>query len=135
LNFARQSTHDLNRWFLDFDAAAPGGLGGGSILLDPTRQLVSIDSVRRNDLLPRRSTGQLMAVSLAQAGMPRPAILEAYNVRGATAAVLRAGSDGSDTPLGRFLGRVAVALVGAVVRWEPVLDGSCYHLWAHVEYP
>lgn len=135
MNFARQSAHDPNRWFLDFDAAAPGGLGGGSILLDPARRLVSIDSVRRNDFLPRRSTGRLMAASIVQAGMPAPAILEAYNVERSTAAALAAGSDGSDTPLGRFLGRVAIALGGVVVRWEPIPIGRDFHLWAHVEYP
>lgn len=135
MNLARQSAHDPNRWFLDFDAVAPGGLGGGSILLDPDRQLVSIDSVRRNDMLPPRSTGRLMALSIVQAGMPRPAILEAYNVDRLTTAALATGSDGSDTPLGRFLARVVAALGGTVVRWEPVPDGLCYHLWAHVEYP
>lgn len=132
---ARQSTHDPNRWFMNFDAAAPGGLGGCSLLLDPARQLISIDSVHKNRLLPRRSTGRLVASGIVQAGMPNPIILGAYFVEETSEAKLASGSDGSDTLMGKFLQRVADALGGEVVRWEPIPLGHGYHLWVHVEYP
>jgi hypothetical protein len=43
----RQSPTDPNRLFVDFDTAAPGGQGGASVRLDPTRRLASIDGVHR----------------------------------------------------------------------------------------
>jgi len=131
----RQTQQDPCRWLFDFDPAAPGGRGGASILLDPALGLASIDLVHRNDLPPKRSTGGLVAEGLAQTGMPRPAILEAYNVEKSTRIALAAGGNGRGTLLGNFLEDTAAALGGAIVLWQPVADGSLFHLRVHVRYP
>ena len=131
----RQSPHDPRRWYFDFDAAAPGGGGGAAVLLDIALGLASIDGIGKNLLLPRRSTGALLADGLSRIGMARPIILEAYNVERTTGAALAAGGDGQGTLLGNTLEDAAKALGGVVIRWEPVSDGSSYHLRAHVSYP
>src|SRR5437667_541 len=99
---ARQSPHDPNRWFLDFDAAAPGGGGGASLILDPAQGLASVDGIHKNILLPGRSTGRLLAEGLGLAGMPKPAILEGYNVEKTTRATLAGGGDGQGTLIGNL---------------------------------
>lgn len=131
----RQDLTDPNRWFLDFDPACPGGKGGASMLLEPAQGLASIDSVYKNVLLPRRSTGGLLAEALRQIGWDRPAILEAYNVEKTTRAALVVGGDGQGTLLGNMLNDTATALGGTVMRWEPVAAGSFWHLRIHVVYP
>lgn len=131
----RQSPNDSARWFFDFDAAAPGGSGGASLRLDPNAGLASIDGVRKNAHLPSRSTGGLLADGLKQAGMPRPSILEAYNVERTTASALNNGRSGQGTLLGNMLEDVATALGGTVARWEPIKDGNAWHLRVHVAYP
>lgn len=132
----RQSPHNPQRWFFDFDAAAAaaGGGGGASVLLYH-QGLASIDAVHKNTRLPRRSTGRLLAEGLKQAGLPRPMILEAYNVEKSTHAALATGSAGAGTLLGNMLEDTATALGGTIVRWEPILDVGCYHLRLHVAYP
>jgi hypothetical protein len=131
----RPSAHDPRRWFFNFDAAAPGGGGGASVLLDVTLGLASIDGVGKNLQLPRRSTGALLADGLRQVGMARPAILEGYNVERATRAALAAGGDGRGTLIGNMLEDTVRALGGVIIRWEPVPDGSYYHLRVHISYP
>jgi hypothetical protein len=131
----RQSPNDPNRWFFDFDAAAPGGRGGASVRLDFGQGLASIDGAHKNILLPPRSTGGLFADGLKQAGMPRPAILEAYNVARTTATALTASGDGQGTPVGNLLEDATRALGGSVVRWEPIQDGIAWHLRVHISYP
>jgi hypothetical protein len=126
---------DPNRLIFDFDPGAPGGRGGASIRLDPVRGLASIDGVHRNIKLPNRSTGGLLADGLIQAGMPRPAILEAYNVEASTAASLGLGGTGRATRLGKLLDDVAKSLGGMVALWEPIPDGGIWHLRAHLTYP
>lgn len=131
----RQSRHDPNRWFFDFDAAAPGGRGGGSVLLDPALGLASIDSIRKNVFLPRRSSGALLAEVLILTGMARPAIVEVYNVERTTRQALSAGGNGQGTLLGNFLEDTAKALGGVITRWEAIPDGGAFHLRVHVAYP
>jgi hypothetical protein len=131
----RQSPHDPGRWFFDFDTAAPGGRGGASVWLDAVSELASIDGVHRNTLLPRRSTGRLLAEGLRQAGMPQPKVLEAYNVERTTRAVLAAGGTGQGTRIGNLLEETVKALGGTAVRWEPIPDGTGFHLRVHVQYP
>jgi hypothetical protein len=130
----QQSSRDPNRWFFDFDPAAPGGLGGGSVYLDAAQGIASIDSVHKNDLLPRRSTGGLVAEGLRQAGMPKPAILEGYNVEKTTWATLVAGGDGQGTLIGNLLQDTVKALGGYITRWEPIKAGKIFHLRVHVSY-
>jgi hypothetical protein len=91
--------------------------------------------VYRNILLPRRSTGQLLAAGFRQIHVLRPAILEGYNVEQTTQAVLAGGGDGHGTLIGNLLEDTARALGGSVTCWEPVPDGNIYHLRAHVTYP
>jgi hypothetical protein len=105
------------------------------VRLDSAQGLASIDGVRKNIRLSPRSTGGLLADGLKQAGMSRPAILEAYNVVRTTAAVLDAGGDGQGTRLGNMLEDAAKALGGTVIRWEPLRDGSTWHLRVHISYP
>lgn len=131
----RQSPTDPNRLYFDFDTAAPGGQGGASVRLDPTRALASIDGVHRNVSLPPRSTGGLLADGLRQAGMPKPAILEGFNTERSTAAALSAGGTGQGTRIGNLLEDAARTLGGTVTRWEPILDGNIWHLRAHITYP
>src|SRR5205814_2042717 len=131
----RQSPTDSNRWFFDFDVAAPGGRGGASLRLDPAKRLASIDSIHKNVNLLPRSSGGLIADGLRQAGMPKPAILEAYNVERTTASVLATGGSGQGTLVGNVLEDAATALGGAVTRWEPVKDGASWHLRLHIIYP
>ena len=132
---ARQSPHNPLRWYFDFDAAAPGGLGGASVLLDPGQTLASIDAVHRNARLPRRSTGRLFADGLKLVGFPKPMILEGYNVEKGTLAALAAGSTGQGTLIGNFLDDAAAALGGTIVHWKPIQDVGCYHLRVHIAYP
>jgi hypothetical protein len=131
----RQSTIDPDRWFFDFDAVAPGGRGGASVRLDPAQALASIDGAYKNILLPPRSTGGLIADGLNQVGLPRPAILEAYNVERTTADALAAGRDGQGTRVGNLLEDVVRARGGTVVRWQPIHDGTAWHLRVHISYP
>jgi hypothetical protein len=131
----RQSPHDPNRWFFDFSAAAPGGGSGASVYLDPGQGLASIDGIHKNVLLPRRSTGGLVAAGLKQAGMPRPVILEAYNVERTTQAVLAAGGNGQGTLIGNLLEDTVKGLGGTITRWEPIPNGSSFHLRVQVSYP
>lgn len=131
----RQHPNDPSRWFFDFDAAAPGGRGGASLRLDAGAGIVSIDGVRRNSSLPPRSTGGLLAEGLKQAGMPKPAILEGYNVERTTAANLAKGGTGQGTLLGNLLEDTATALGGTVTRWEPIQDANAWRLRVHVTYP
>jgi len=131
----RQSPNDPARWFFDFDAAAPGGRGGASLRLDASAGLASIDGIRKNSLLPSRSTGGLLADGLRQAGMPRPPVLEGYNVERTTAAALANGGTGQGTLIGNLLEDVARALGGNVARWEPIKDGPVWRLRVHIVYP
>lgn len=103
--------------------------------LVPDQQLVSIDGVHKNTALPPRSTGGLIAEGLGRTVLPRPAILEAYNVERGTAAALAAGGTGRGTRIGNMLEDAVAALGGTVVRWEPVPDGQVWHLRIHVTYP
>jgi hypothetical protein len=61
--------------------------------------------------------------------------LEAFNVERTTAAALSAGGTGRGTSLGSTLEDAAMALGGAVIWWEPVPDGSLWHLRVHIAYP
>jgi hypothetical protein len=90
--------------------------------------LASIDGIHRNSLLPPRSTGSLLAEGLPQAGLSQPTILEGYNVEKTTRAVLVSGQDGRGSRIGNLLADTATALGGIVVRWEPMQDGSAWHL-------
>jgi hypothetical protein len=68
--------------------------------------------------------------------MPRPAILEAYNVtEQTTEAALKAGGNGQGTVLGNMLADTAAALGGTITGWQPVWDGYTYHLRVSVVYP
>jgi hypothetical protein len=131
----RQSPADANRLYFDFDAAAPGGWGGASVLLDPGQGLSSIDGVHKNSNLPPRSTGGLLAEGLQLSGMPEPAILEAYNVERTTAIALDAGGTGQGTRMGNLLEDAARALGGTITRWEPMKDGQIWRLRIHISYP
>jgi hypothetical protein len=105
------------------------------VALDLDIGLASVAGVRRNVRLPSRSTGALIAEGLGQTPMPRPVILEAYNVEESTRYNLSNGGDGRGTLLGNMLADIVVALGGTVVRWEPVPDGPRFHLRVHVVYP
>lgn len=131
----RQSPTDPNRLFFDFDAAAPGGRGGASVRLDPDQGMASIDGVHKNTGLPPRSTGGLLADGLQQSGMPKPAILEGFNVEKSTAAALQGGGTGQGTLIGNMLEDAARACGGTVTRWEAIKDGNIWHLRVHVSYP
>lgn len=131
----RQSPTDPNRLFFDFDAAAPGGRGGASVRLDPGHGMASIDGLHKNTRLPPRSTGGLVADGLRQTGIPRPVVLEAFNVEKSTASALASGGTGQGTPIGNLLEDAATALGGAVTRWEAVKDGNIWRLRVHVSYP
>lgn len=131
----RHHPSDPVRWFFDFDAAAPSGRGGASLRIDPASGLASIDGVRKNSILPPRSTGSLLAEGLKQVGMPKPIVLEGYNVERTTAAALANGGTGQGTLIGNMLEDAAAALGGIVARWEPIQDGNAWHLRAHVTYP
>jgi hypothetical protein len=131
----RQSPTDANRLFFDFDAAAPGGRGGASVRVDPGQGLASIDGVHKNVSLPARSTGGLLAEGLQQSGMPKPAILEGFNVEKSTASALAAGGNGQGTLIGNMLEDSARGLGGTVTRFEPIKDGNIWHLRVHISYP
>lgn len=128
----RRSPADPNRLYFDFDAAAPGGRGGASVRIDSAHRLASVDSIHKNGLLPPRSTGGLLAEGLRLAGAATPVILEGYNVERVTAATLAAGGDGRGTPVGNLLADAAAALGRVVIRWEPIPDGSAWHLRLHL---
>jgi hypothetical protein len=119
----------------NFDVAAPGGGGGASVRIDPDQGIASIDGVHKNIKLPPRSTGRLLAEGLCQSGMPRPAILEGFNVEKTTALVLAAGGNGQGTRVGNMVEDAASALGGIVTRWEPIQDGNAWHLRVHISYP
>jgi hypothetical protein len=131
----RQSPTDANRLFFDFDAAALGGRGGASVRIDPGQGLASIDGVHMNVSVPPRSTGGLLAEGLRQAGMPKPAVLEGFNVERTTASALVAGGSGQGTLIGNMLEDAAHALGGTVMRWEPIKDGNIWRLRVHISYP
>jgi hypothetical protein len=42
---------------------------------------------------------------------------------------------GPGTRIGNLLNDAVTALGGAVTRWEPVLDGTLWHLRVHITYP
>ena len=67
--------------------------------------------------------------------MPKPAILEGYNVERSTANALDAGGTCSGTRVGSLLGDTARALGGTVTRWEPIREGSIWHIRVHLSYP
>lgn len=121
--------------FFDFDAAAPGGKGGASLRLDPANGAVSIDGVHKNVSVSPRSTGGLLAEGLEQTHLPKPAILEGFNVEKTTAAALGSGGNGQGTRIGNMLEEAATALGGKVTKREPIKDGDIWHLRAHIEYP
>lgn len=131
----RQHPNDPQRWFVDFDMAAPGGGGGASLRIDTSTGLASIDGVRKNNLVPPRSTGSLLADGLKQAGIPKPVILEAYNVERTTAITLTNGGSGQGTRIGNLLEDIAMSLGGSITGWQPIKDGNAWHLRASVTYP
>ena len=131
----RQNPSDPDRWFFDFDAAAPGGRGGASVRLDLGHGLASIDGIFKNALLPKRSTGSLLAEGLKLTGMPKPMILEGYNVERNTQAALVAGGNGQGTLIGHLLEDTVNSLGGTITRWEPMMDGNTWHLRVHISYP
>jgi len=67
--------------------------------------------------------------------MPKPAVLEAFNVVKTTATVLAAGGNGQGTVIGNLLQDAAQALGAAVTRWEPVMDGIIWHLRIYLSFP
>jgi hypothetical protein len=67
--------------------------------------------------------------------VPKPVILEGYNVEKTTAAALGAGGTGKGTRIGNMLEDAAGALGGKITKWEPVKDGNIWHLRIHIEYP
>lgn len=105
------------------------------MLFDPRQGMASIDGVHKNVLLPKRSTGELVAAGLVQTSMPQPSILEGYNVERGTKVVLIAGGDGRGTLIGNFLEDAAKALGGTILRWETIRNGGAFHLRVHVSYP
>jgi hypothetical protein len=126
---------DPDRLFFDFDAAAPGGRGGASVRVDPGQGLATIDGVHKNVNLPPRSTGGLLAEGFQQSSLPKPTILEAFNVEKSTAAMLASGGNGQGTRIGNMLDDTATSLGGTVTRWEPIKDGNIWHLRVHISYP
>ncbi len=104
------------------------------MLLDPAQHLISIDGVHKN-LNLRRATGELLAEGVTQTAVPRPTILEGYNVEKSTAGVLAAGGNGQGTRIGTMLNDLATALGGTLTLWEPIRDGTIWHLRAHIAYP
>jgi hypothetical protein len=130
----RQSPTDANRIFFDFDPAAPGGRGGASVRVDPSQGLATIDGVHKNVNLPPRSTGELLGEGLRQSSLPKPTILEAFNVEKSTATALASGGNGQGTRIGNMLDDAAKSLSGRVTRWEPIKDGNIWHLRVHVSY-
>jgi hypothetical protein len=131
----RHDPSDANRLYFDFDPAAPGGMGGASLRLHPDQGLASVDAVHKNVRVPKRSTGGLLADGLRQSAMPKPVVLEAFNVEKTTAAALASGGDGQGTLLGNMLSDAVAALGGSVARWESIIDGNIWHLRAHIAYP
>jgi hypothetical protein len=97
--------------------------------------LASIDGVHKNVGVPPGSTGGLLAEGLRQAGMPKPAVLEGFNVERTTALALAAGGNGQGTLIGNMLEDAAGALGGTIIRWEPIKDGNIWRLRVHVSYP
>ena len=67
--------------------------------------------------------------------MPKPAIIEGFNVDRNTASALAAGGTGGGTRIGNVLEVAAGDLGGTVTRWEPIRDGSIWHLRVHIRYP
>ena len=101
------------------------------------RELIAAGLTSRRDLFKMGllTAGGLLADGLTQVGLPRPVVVEAYNVEKTTHAALAAGGSGQGTLMGNLLQDTVVALGGAIIRWEPVPDGSSYHLRVHVAYP
>jgi hypothetical protein len=109
--------HDPKKWIFDFDPAAPGGGGGASVLVDQHQGLASFDGIHRNVLLPRRSTGSLFAEGLQIAGMPKPSVVEAYNViERSTRLAILSGRDGTGTVIGNLLEDIVRALGGIITK-------------------
>lgn len=131
----RQRVHNPASWLLDFDPAAPGGRGGGSLLVDIDQGFATISGVHKNVLLPQRSTGGLLAEALEQIGLSQPRVLESYNVDKRTLAALIAGRDGQGTPAGYLLENTVKALGGVILQWEPERDIAAYNLRVHIVYP
>ncbi len=131
----RQDPGDPDRYFFDFDPAAPGGRGGAGVRVDPDSGFVSIDGIHKNTNMPPRSTGGLLAEGFHLAGVPAPSILEAYNVEASTAKSLSSGNDGRGTLIGNLLSDAALELGASVGRWEPVRDVNIWHLRVHLSYP
>lgn len=131
----RQSPTDVNRLYFDFDPAASGGRGGATVRVDPYQGLASIDAVHKNNKLPPRSTGSLLAEGLRLFGMSKPAILEGFNVERSTTSALAAGGDGQGTLIGNMLEDAAMELGGTVIRFEPIKDGTIWHLRLYIVYP
>jgi hypothetical protein len=131
----RQSILHKDAWIFEFDPASPGGRGGCAVALVIATELASISGVHRNDHLSRRSTGGLIAEELGQTPLPRPKVLEAYNVEETTACRLMAGEDGQGTLLGNTLEDTAKSLGAKIERWETVPDIGAIHLRVHLSYP
>ena len=101
-------------------------------------QMVSMEGGFYDPLLAdidRKKYAAILADGLQQSGMPKPAILEGFNVEKTTAAVLGSGGTGQGTLLGNMLDDTAKALGGTVTRWEPLEDGNIWHLRVHISYP
>jgi hypothetical protein len=64
--------------------------------------------------------------------MPKPSILEGFNVERDTVSPLIAGGIRSGTRIRNLLDDTAIALGGFVVRWEPIQDGTIWHLRAYL---
>jgi hypothetical protein len=131
----QQDAINPRRWYLDFDAAAPGGLGGACLLLDLANSFVSIDGVHRNELMPKYSTGKLLGEGLTRVGMPMPTVVELYNIQEPlTLAALGKGTEVSGTVCGRMISALAKALGGSVRFCELIQDEDTVHIWAHLSF-
>jgi hypothetical protein len=67
--------------------------------------------------------------------MPKPAIIEAFNVEISTALVLDTGGTGRGTRMGELLADRAKALGWTITQWEPIKDGQIWRLRIHISYP
>jgi len=67
--------------------------------------------------------------------MPKPAVLEGFNVEKSTATALRSGETGQGTLIGNLLEDTATVLGGTITWWEPIEDGNIWHLRVHISYP
>ena len=131
----RQSVLYKDAWVFDFDPASPGGRGGCAVTLVFAMEMASIGGVHRNYHLSRRSTGGQIAEGLVQTPLPRPKVLEAYNVEETTACRLMIGEDGQGTLLGNTIEDTAKTLGTKIERRETVPDIGAIHLRVHLSYP